>query len=56
VSLVFLIIGAYSVHESNIFNTLTVDTINPSYVLGSFLTPISWGTHVAAWIQKQNGK
>ena len=48
--------GAYSVHESNIFNILTVDTINPAYVLASFLTPISWGLHVAAWIQKQNGK
>jgi hypothetical protein len=31
-------------------------SINPAYVLGSFLTPISWGMHVAAWIQKQNGK
>jgi hypothetical protein len=56
VSLVALMAGAYSVHESNIFNILTVDTINPAYVLASFLTPISWGLHVAAWIQKQNGK
>jgi hypothetical protein len=31
------------------------DTINPAYVLASFLCPIAWGTHVAAWIQKQNG-
>jgi len=30
-------------------------SINPAYVLGSFLTPISWGLHVSAWIQKQNG-
>jgi len=26
------------------------------YVLGSFMGPLAWGTHVAAWIQRQNGK
>jgi len=26
------------------------------YVLGSFLGPLAWGTHVAAWIQRMNGK
>jgi hypothetical protein len=25
------------------------------YVLGSFMGPISWGTHVACWIQRKNG-
>jgi hypothetical protein len=55
-SLVALVAGTYSVHESNIFNQLTVTTVNPLYILGSLLVPISWGLHVAAWIQKQNGK
>lgn len=35
---------------------LAFHSIYPAYVLGSFLTPISWGLHVAAWIQKSNGK
>ena len=26
------------------------------YVLGSFMGPLAWGTHVASWIQRQNGK
>lgn len=25
------------------------------YVLGSFMGPLAWGTHVAAWIQRKNG-
>jgi hypothetical protein len=25
------------------------------YVLGSFMGPLSWGTHVACWIQRKNG-
>ena len=25
------------------------------YVLGSFMGPIAWGTHVASWIQRKNG-
>lgn len=54
-SLVMLVVGASAVHESNIFNTVTLETIDPKYFLLSFLCPISWGTHVAAWIQKQNG-
>jgi len=55
-SLVALIAGTYSIHQSNIFNQLTVTTITPVIVLGSLLVPISWGLHVAAWIQKENGK
>lgn len=55
-SLVALLVGTYSVHESNIFNQLSVSTVNPQYVVGSLLVPISWGLHVAAWIQKKNGK
>lgn len=26
------------------------------YVLGSFAGPLAWGTHVASWIQRKNGK
>ena len=26
------------------------------YILGSFGGPLAWGTHVASWIQRQNGK
>jgi hypothetical protein len=25
------------------------------YVLGSFMGPMAWGTHVACWIQRKNG-
>mmetsp|Transcript_22218 Transcript_22218/g.33593 ORF Transcript_22218/g.33593 Transcript_22218/m.33593 type:complete len:136 (-) Transcript_22218:251-658(-) len=25
------------------------------YVLGSFMGPLAWGTHVACWIQRKNG-
>jgi len=55
-SLVALVAGTYCVHESNIFGVLSATSVNPQYVLGSLLVPISWGMHVAAWIQKQNGK
>eukprot|EP01041_Mallomonas_annulata_P005031 gene5031-10076_t len=55
-SIVAFILGTYCIHESNIFNQVTVTTINPAYILGSTLVPISWGMHVAAWIQKENGK
>jgi hypothetical protein len=55
-SLVALAAGTYCVHESNIFNQLSATAVNPAYVAGSLLVPISWGMHVAAWIQKQNGK
>ncbi len=29
VSLVFLVAGLYACHESNVFHTLTVDTVDP---------------------------
>ena len=51
-SLVALLAGTYCIHESNIFHQLTVTTLNPAYIVGSLLVPISWGMHVAAWIQK----
>ena len=55
VSLICLLVGTYCTHESNIFHNLSAETVYPIFVLGSLLTPISWGLHVAAWIQKQNG-
>ena len=29
---------------------------NPLFLAGSFLLPYSWALHVAAWIQRNNGK
>ena len=55
-SLLALVAGTYCVHESNIFHQLSASTVNPQYIVGSLLVPISWGMHVAAWIQKKNGK
>mmetsp|Transcript_12432 Transcript_12432/g.11268 ORF Transcript_12432/g.11268 Transcript_12432/m.11268 type:complete len:121 (+) Transcript_12432:49-411(+) len=55
-SLAALVAGTYFIHESNILHQLTVTTIYPQYIVGSLLVPISWGLHVAAWIQKKNGK
>ncbi|EKX40617.1 hypothetical protein GUITHDRAFT_96294 [Guillardia theta CCMP2712] len=34
---------------------LTADP-NPLYIAGSLFLPYSWALHVAAWIQKNNGK
>ena len=55
-SLVALVIGLYCINENNISNQLSATNVNPSTVLGSLLVPISWGMHVAAWIQQKNGK
>ena len=51
-----LFIGVYCVAQSNLLNILSGSTVNGWYVAGSLLVPYSWGLHVAAWIQKQNGK
>jgi hypothetical protein len=53
-SLIAFVVGTYCVHESNIFHSLSATTVNPQFVLGAQLVPISWGLHVAAWIQKKN--
>ena len=55
-SLVALAVGTLCVHESNIFHSLSAESVNPQFILGSLLVPISWGMHVASWIQKGNGK
>merc|ERR1712216_42922 len=52
---IFLAIGLYCVSASQIASPLTAATVNPAYVAGSLCVPVSWGLHVAAWIQKKNG-
>lgn len=49
-------VGLYCIGESNVFHQLSETTVNPNYIIGAQLVPISWGMHVAAWIQKQNKK
>eukprot|EP00903_Cladosiphon_okamuranus_P020084 g18448.t1 len=56
ISLVAFAAGTYCIHETNILHTVSPDNIQPLYVAGATLVPISWGLHVASWIQKQNGK
>jgi hypothetical protein len=56
ISIAAFVVGTYCIHESNILHQITPTTINPIYLAGSTLVPISWGAHVAAWIQKKNGK
>lgn len=55
VSLVAFAAGTYCIHTTNILHTVSPDSIQPIYVAGALLVPISWGLHVASWIQKQNG-
>jgi len=49
-------IGCYSFAQSNLVNTLSGQTVNGWYVFGTLGIIYSWGLHVGAWIQKQNGK
>lgn len=37
------ILGCYSVYKSNIFQPLSAETVNPQFIVGSLLVPISWG-------------
>eukprot|EP00596_Hydrurales_sp_CCMP1899_P001846 CAMPEP_0119039120 /NCGR_PEP_ID=MMETSP1177-20130426/8454_1 /TAXON_ID=2985 /ORGANISM="Ochromonas sp, Strain CCMP1899" /LENGTH=111 /DNA_ID=CAMNT_0007002601 /DNA_START=83 /DNA_END=418 /DNA_ORIENTATION=- len=55
-SLLALGVGLYCVGESNVFHQLKESTVYPGYIAGAQLVPISWGMHVAAWIQKKNKK
>eukprot|EP00640_Fibrocapsa_japonica_P005625 CAMPEP_0113937518 /NCGR_PEP_ID=MMETSP1339-20121228/4127_1 /TAXON_ID=94617 /ORGANISM="Fibrocapsa japonica" /LENGTH=109 /DNA_ID=CAMNT_0000940317 /DNA_START=199 /DNA_END=528 /DNA_ORIENTATION=- /assembly_acc=CAM_ASM_000762 len=55
-SLIMFGFGTYCIHASNIINNLMGDgVLHPELILGSTLVPISWGAHVACWIQKENG-
>lgn len=55
-SVLALALGSYAVYKSNIVSPLTPASVDPQYILASLLVPISWGLHVASWIQKQNSK
>lgn len=61
ISLVFLAACAYSIAETGVL-VREVGAVESGswvkwyYVLGSFCGPLSWGTHVACWIQRKNGK
>lgn len=50
------LLGCWGVYQSNFAQQLAPDTVNPQFILASLLVPISWGLHVAAYIQKENGK
>lgn len=49
-------LGCYAVYKSNLIQPLTPESVDPQFIVASLLVPISWGLHVAAWIQKENGK
>lgn len=36
-------LGCYSVYMSNIVNPLSAELVNPQFIVGSLLVPISWG-------------
>lgn len=60
ISLVFLGACGYSCAQSFVLQQEPGALADGSwvkwyYVLGSFGGPLAWGTHVAAWIQRQNG-
>ena len=50
---IFLLVGLYCVSASQLGAPLTAATVNPFYIAGSLCVPVSWGLHVAAWIQKK---
>ncbi|CAM9693311.1 unnamed protein product [Discosporangium mesarthrocarpum] len=54
-SLAAFAVGTYCIHETNIFHTVNPDALNAPYIAGSVLVPISWGLHVASWINSKNG-
>jgi hypothetical protein len=57
-SLVLMVAGVYSVHNSNVFFTLANDpSMHPQYMGPSaMLTFLSFFMHIAGWIQMKNGK
>lgn len=60
VSLVFLGVCVYSCSQSFILQQepgaiASGSWVKWQYVLGSFMGPLAWGTHVASWIQRKNG-
>ncbi|PXF45728.1 hypothetical protein BWQ96_04496 [Gracilariopsis chorda] len=55
-SAIALLLGCYCVYQSNLINPLSSESVNPQFIVGSLLVPISWGLHVAGWIQGKNNK
>lgn len=55
-SVIAFAIGAYCVYSSNLVQPLSPGNMNALYIIGSLGLPISWGLHVAGWIQKKNNK
>ena len=45
-SVVALILGSYCVYMSNLFQPLSPGNLNPQFIVGSLLVPISWGLYV----------
>lgn len=61
ISLVFLTACAYSCAQSGVLQQEAGAVASGAwvkwyYVLGGMCGPLSWGTHVACWIQRKNGK
>jgi len=59
-SLVLLSICAYSCYQTSLLQQepgaiASGEWVKWYYVLGSFMGPLAWGTHVACWIQRKNG-
>lgn len=42
-SVIALLLGSWSVYQSNLNTPLTPQTVNPQFIIGSLLVPISWG-------------
>lgn len=55
-SVIAFAIGIYCVYSSNLVQPLSPGNMNALYIIGSLGLPISWGLHVAGWIQKKNNK
>ena len=56
-SIVFMVAGVYSVHQSNVFFTLQGEGMHPQYMGPSaILMFLSFFTHIAGWIQMKNSK
>eukprot|EP00172_Hildenbrandia_rubra_P001310 Plantae.Rhodophyta-Hildenbrandia_rubra.ctg18554.p1 GENE.Plantae.Rhodophyta-Hildenbrandia_rubra.ctg18554~~Plantae.Rhodophyta-Hildenbrandia_rubra.ctg18554.p1 ORF type:complete len:139 (+),score=3.61 Plantae.Rhodophyta-Hildenbrandia_rubra.ctg18554:146-562(+) len=55
-SVAFFGLGCWAVYQQNINGLFTAESIKPQYILGSLALPISWGLHVAGFIQRENKK
>lgn len=44
------VLGCYSVYKSNLITPLSAESVNPQFIVGSLLVPISWGLYVSCLI------